>query len=65
MRGPGPRLGSRSDEKALRGVAPSPALPRPVAAVVEDALLEERRELADGVFGQCQPHLVDVQRGRR
>lgn len=59
-----PLVGGCSDEKALCGEVPSPVLPRPVAAVVKDALLEERRELAHGVFGQRQPHLVDVQRGR-
>lgn len=42
---------------------PSPlVLPRPVAAVVEDSFLEERRELANAVFGEGQSHLVDVQR---
>lgn len=41
----------------------SAALPRPVAAVVKDSLLEERRELTNGVFGKGQPHLVDVQGG--
>ena len=56
--------GGCSNQKALCGGLASPALPRPVAAVVEDALPEERRELAHRVFGQRQPHLVDVQRGR-
>lgn len=59
-----PLVGGCSDEKALCGEVPSPVLPCPVAAVVEDTLLEEWRELAHGVFGQRQPHLLDVQRGR-
>lgn len=52
-------------EKALRDGPRHPALPRPVAAVVKDPLLEEGRELTDGVFGQRQPHFVDVQGRRR
>lgn len=42
------------------GSSISPSSTRPVAAVVKDSFLEERRELTDGVFRKSQPHFVDV-----
>lgn len=35
-----------------------------VAAVLEDALLEERRELADGVFGEVETSVGSERRAR-
>lgn len=36
-----------------------------MAAVLEDALLEERRELADGVFGEMETVCVSSERRAR
>lgn len=46
------------------GSSVTPALPSPMAAVVKDPFLEERREFTDGVLREHQPHFVDVQGGR-
>lgn len=67
QRGRLPRAGRAPSTRrhCTGGSSVTPALPRPVAAVVKDPLLEERRELTNGVFGKGQPHLADVQGGRR